>query len=192
MTDQAEKFRRLFDLNYRLLLAYAVRRTHTRADAEDVVSAAFVVAWRRIDSIPADPHEQKLWLFGVAHKTLANQRRGAHRAARLSAAVQHEVRPSPPTDETVDDASDVHTALAALDRLGEADRQLITLAWVGRTEPPRHRQGDQTPVANVSVRLHRAKRRLRSHFDDLVQDRPESGHVHSRRATGDQEQESTE
>ncbi|MGO3886670.1 MAG: RNA polymerase sigma factor [Mycetocola sp.] len=43
------------------LRAYAIRLTGSRADADDVVQAAFITAWRRLDSLQ-DPDRFKPWM----------------------------------------------------------------------------------------------------------------------------------
>jgi RNA polymerase sigma-70 factor, ECF subfamily len=73
-----------------------------------------------------DGDEGRLWLYGVARRVLANQRRGRQRPERLEARLWDEVavvsaraltgRPGP--DSAV---------MAALARLDEADRELLTL-----------------------------------------------------------------
>ena len=69
------------------VLAYALRRAAGPEDAADVVAETFLIAWRRLSDIPAGA-EARLWLYGVARHTLANQRRGERRrlAAGRSAA----------------------------------------------------------------------------------------------------------
>ena len=51
--DLEAEFRRLFSEHYRHVLAYALRRTEQRADAEDAVAGKFAVAWRRFRDAPA-------------------------------------------------------------------------------------------------------------------------------------------
>ena len=52
--DREAEFRRLFAEHQRAVLAYALRRCEQRADAEDVVSGTFAVAWRRFADAPAE------------------------------------------------------------------------------------------------------------------------------------------
>jgi RNA polymerase sigma-70 factor (ECF subfamily) len=66
------------------VLAYALRRSDP-ATAEEVVSEVFLVAWRRPDRIPA--LEPVLWLYAVARRVLANQRRATRRRAALTIAL---------------------------------------------------------------------------------------------------------
>ncbi|MBA2641562.1 MAG: hypothetical protein H0U82_01380 [Actinobacteria bacterium] len=78
-----ERFERLFADHREALLAYALRRA-TQEAAEDVVVDAFMVVWRRLDDVP---HDARPWLFGVARRVLADQRRNAWRRASLPARV---------------------------------------------------------------------------------------------------------
>ena len=74
-----ERFELLFRANYPAVRAYALRRT-SREAAQDAVSETFLVAWRRLDELPVDALP---WLYGVARRVLANQRRSADRGAAL-------------------------------------------------------------------------------------------------------------
>ncbi len=44
------------------------------------MAETFLVAWRRLDDVPADALP---WLYGVARRVLANERRSAGRRAAL-------------------------------------------------------------------------------------------------------------
>src|ERR671937_2117857 len=61
-----------------------VRRRAPESVVEDVVSETFLVCWRRLDRVPDEPLP---WLYAVARKTLANQRRRLERQERAGAAV---------------------------------------------------------------------------------------------------------
>ena len=77
----------LFAAHHDAVWRYAVRRVGD-AGAEDVVAETFLVAWRRIDAVPA--HELA-WLLGVARKMIANQRRGQRRRASLTERIGREL-----------------------------------------------------------------------------------------------------
>lgn len=47
----------------------------TPKDAADAVAETFLVAWRRLPEVPSG-EEARPWLYGVARRTLANQRLG--------------------------------------------------------------------------------------------------------------------
>jgi RNA polymerase sigma factor (sigma-70 family) len=150
------RFERIFAAHYRAVFAYALRRA-TRAEAEDAVAETFLVAWRRLEHVP-DP--AKPWLLGVARRALANQRRSSRRQQALGTRLAHEPpSPAEPSGET--------PVLEALGRLSDDDRELLLLiAWDGLTAGEAAAVLDCTP-ATLRVRLHRARRRLRSELEDL-------------------------
>ena len=78
--DQPEAwFEQLFDRHREAVRAYLWRRDPELA--EDVTAETFLVAWRRLDDIPAEPLP---WLIGVARKIRLNQRRGDRRRDQLA------------------------------------------------------------------------------------------------------------
>src|SRR5829696_1835402 len=85
-------------------------------------------ALRRAGS-PEDGDQGRLWLYGVARRVLANQRRGRQRRERLEARLRDEVAVVGARASTGRPAPD-SAVMAALARLDEADRELVTLvAW---------------------------------------------------------------
>ncbi|MDY7102365.1 MAG: sigma-70 family RNA polymerase sigma factor [Actinomycetota bacterium] len=146
----------------RAVLAYALRRTGPE-DAADIVAETMLVAWRRLDVVPTDGGE-RLWLFGVARRVLANQRRGARRRSDLAAELRQRVRQAttPGHENAVAESALVERALATLD---EEDRELVLLtAWEGL------RPGEAAVVlglrpSTARSRLHRARKRLQRRLD---------------------------
>jgi RNA polymerase sigma factor (sigma-70 family) len=155
-----ESFRRLFDSAYRPLLAYALRRTQRLEDAEEVVAETLLVAWRRRAEMP-DGAETIPWMYGVARRLIANQRRGQDRRRRLERVLE------PFTPETLDPGELAETAdttravIAASRRLREDDQEILRLAaWEGLSRA-------QIAVSlgcsenAAALRLRRARQRLR-------------------------------
>lgn len=157
MPAAPERFSGLFERTHQPLLSYALRRVTDPADAADVVADTFLVAWRRLDSIPADA--ERAWLFGVARRVLANHRRGARRRHAMADRLRLELSTAP-TPSTPMPARPLLGR--ALDQLSEPDRELLRLvAW----EELGH---EEIAVAlgisggAVRVRLHRARQRLQA------------------------------
>ena len=75
--EREQRFRDVYDAAYVDLLRFVRRRVHP-THAEDVVGDVMLVAWRRLDDVPADPSAARAWLFGVARKTLQNTGRREH------------------------------------------------------------------------------------------------------------------
>lgn len=154
-----DEFDALFREGHVAILHYLQRRVAAE-DAADIAAEVFLVAWRRIDAIPDDA--PLLWLYGVAHRALANHRRGLRRRDRLAAELGAALRAATPADEPPASVVLVREALAALPF---ADRELLTLSvWEGLTAAEIARVVGSTAGA-VRVRLHRARRRLRDAVD---------------------------
>lgn len=152
--DNEARFTALFESTHRALLSYAVRRVAEPADAADVVAESFLVAWRRIDDVPAGS-DARPWMFGVARRVMANARRSDRRRMALADRLRnHLTDVVPPPAEPV---SDVERALA---RLSDDDQELLRLvAWeeLARDEIALVLGISRTAVR---VRLHRARKRL--------------------------------
>jgi RNA polymerase sigma factor (sigma-70 family) len=158
--DPRARFEQLFDETRTDLLAYLVRRSPSAEDAADLLAETYLVAWRRMDAVPAG-ERARLWLFGVARNLLrksAGKRRSAH---ALTERLAGQLRAAAPS---VDDEPRA-AVLAALRSLSETDRELVTLtAWEGLT--PREVAVVTGMSANVvRVRLHRARARLRRRLE---------------------------
>jgi RNA polymerase sigma factor (sigma-70 family) len=158
-----DRFRRLYEEHGEAVLRYARRRTTPEA-AEDVLAETFVVVWRRLDRVPAEPRG---WLFAVARRVLANQRRGDSRREALVAKLA--LAPEPVTVEPAGGSA----LASALATLAERDHEILALVhWDGLTPREAATALGCTPLA-ARTRLHRARRRLASALEELEDDRRE-------------------
>ncbi len=148
------RFDAIFRAHQRHVLAYAMRRTQTLADAEDVAAETFTIAWRKIDAVPTD--EALPWLYAVARRVLANHRRGLGRRERLAALLRVEDVATPlRAGEDLDGP-----AFAALATLSPADQELLRLvAWEELGNLQIAVVLGITPNA-VAIRLYRARERF--------------------------------
>jgi RNA polymerase sigma factor (sigma-70 family) len=171
-TEHEDHFRRVYAGTFAPLLAYALRRVEQHEDAADVVAETFLVAWRRSPEIPAGD-EARLWLYGVARRVLANHHRGGIRRERLGERLRQRLT----STVGADPGSEVPERLAvqaALARLGELDREVLTLTvWEGLQPREVATVLEVSPEA-VRTRLTRARGRLRELIGD---DRAAPGHV---------------
>jgi RNA polymerase sigma-70 factor (ECF subfamily) len=162
-----DSFRAVWHAHYADILAFCMRRLGDRQEAADAAADTFLIAWRRSAEVPDNVRP---WLFGVALKVMANRRRGQRRRGALATrlgSVTAQPFAAPP-DELPGEA------LAAFRELSPADQEVLSLvAWEELT-PAEAAAVLEIPVARFSVRLHRAKRRLR---DNLAASHPEASYL---------------
>jgi RNA polymerase sigma-70 factor (ECF subfamily) len=153
------RFAELYRDHARDVLAYAVRRTASAEDAADVVAETFLVAWRRTADVPSGD-AARLWLYGVARRTLANQRRGERRRTRLAARMRAELPAVLAAARPATTAAD-NEVLAAIATLRESDREVLLLSSWEQLSPAEVAGVLAISPLAVRSRLHRARRRVR-------------------------------
>jgi RNA polymerase sigma-70 factor (ECF subfamily) len=152
----ARKLDELFREHERRVLAYAMRRTPSVADAEDAAAETFSIAWRKIEVAPADALP---WLLAIARRVISNQRRGRRRRAWLLLKLERHASAESAILPERDGSGG--PALAALAHLRSDDQEILRLvAW----DELDHRAVGLvlgiTPNA-AAIRLHRARKRFR-------------------------------
>jgi RNA polymerase sigma-70 factor (ECF subfamily) len=147
--ERRRRFQRLAEVAYEPIQRYLLRRADP-ASADDVLGDVLLVLWRRLDDVP--PDNPLPWVYGVARGCLANHRRGAARQERLVHRLALVRRDEPPDDGML---------AQALEALPAADQELLRL-WAWEQLPPREIALALGISANAaSIRLHRAKSRLK-------------------------------
>ncbi|MDP9848585.1 RNA polymerase sigma factor [Streptosporangium lutulentum] len=158
--EPKQRFEEIYDAHYPDLLAYVRRRTDSPDDAADALAETFTTAWRRVDDIP-EGNEARLWLYGVARRTLANKRRDETRRTALAVRLRAELAVW--SENVVEE--DPHGIRRAFMRLRPDDRELLSLiSWEGLS-------GEEVAKVlgcshgAVRLRLHRARKRLARELD---------------------------
>lgn len=156
--DDRSRFQGIYEAHYGAVVAYARRRCTDPVDVQDAVAETFTIAWRRLREVPAEAALP--WLYGVARRVMANQRRGNRRRADLSVRLRGDWSGAVEIGDAVLAEDEHRTVLGALGRLRQADQEVLRLAvW----EELSHRDiarilGCSEPA--VAVKLHRARNRL--------------------------------
>lgn len=157
--DGRRGFACLYEAHRLHVLAYCVRRTN-RADAADACSETFLVAWRRLDDLPAEP-DTLPYLYGIAHKVLGNQFRSLQRRSRLEAKLRKlGVADAADAGVVVLQGARDRQVVAAIRRLKPVDREIVMLsAW---EELPRSVIAEMMGMTKAAVdqRIHRSYERL--------------------------------
>lgn len=158
MSDD-ERFDAVFRATYARVLAYGRRRA-PEAVAQDVAAETYAIAWRRRQRLPSDDLALA-WLLAIARRALANQSRGERRRLRLFRRLSEQPGAPAELEPSTPDAGgpDVHAAMA---RLSSTDRELLRLAYWDDLAPAEIAQVLGVSPSTASVRLHRARRRLRA------------------------------
>ena len=161
------EFERVMRLVVEPVRRYLVRRTD-EATAEDVTSETLLVLWRRLDQVPDDVVP---WAIGVARLQLANSERSARRQRRLFARIAAVDPPQAVRDHAEDDAGYIREAI---DNLRAADAEVVRLwAW-DDLDLAQIAQVLSISVNAATIRLHRARKRLREEIGKNVDN---DGHV---------------
>jgi RNA polymerase sigma-70 factor (ECF subfamily) len=158
-TEKDAAFEALYAAHHQAVLGYCARRA-PRSEAWDAASETFLVAWRRFEDMPSSD-EARAWLFGVAYRVLANQRRSAQRRrllARRAAGAVHDPPPLP--DAQVVRNEEELEVIEALSRLRPLDREIIRLTLWEELSPVSIAEVLGLSRGAVDQRYSRAKRRL--------------------------------
>ncbi len=163
-SDPQLRVARLYERYSPQISAYAARRAK-HGDAADVVAETFLTAWRRHEDVPAEP-ETLPWLYGVARKVLANQRRSENRRKHLHDRLRSETPTSCSSTCRLESSEQFERMVIALDDLSEEDAELLRLtAWEGLT--PSEIASIMGIEANAArQRLFRARGRLQNELDN--------------------------
>lgn len=138
------------------LWRYAARRVGPTI-ADDVVCESFLVAWRRMEDIPAG--KDRTWLYSTARHVISNEQRASRRftalAERLAPAVEQISGP-----DLAEDIVERDVVSRTLKVLSGADQEVLRLSeWEQLTD----REAAEVlgcSRAAYRLRLHRARRRF--------------------------------
>jgi RNA polymerase sigma factor (sigma-70 family) len=164
-SDRTQRFNALFAAHSPDIVSYCGWRAPSQSDAQDAVAEVFLTAWRRLDQLP-EGDAARVWLYVTARRVIANQRRSSRRRVALQERLALEAVPAqqePPSSDR--EETFVH---AALRRLGPRDREVLLLAeWEGLA-PAQIATVLGCLTVTARGRLHRARRRFRAAFEDLL------------------------
>ena len=161
----AEAFGRFYRRHERQVLGYAIARCANASDAADLVGETFLAALGSAARFTDDGGDAVRWLFGIARRVLAHQRRSAARRLRLAGRLQALPSLNPDETEAVDAAIDAARLAprlaAALARLRPKDRELLQLVSGDGLAPAQAGAVLGMNPNTARLRLSRARARLR-------------------------------
>ena len=177
-----ESFSIFFRRYARPVTLYAVRRCRDPHDVGDLVGDTFLTALQAAGRYIPQTDTALPWLFGIARRMLARQRRRTASAGRLATRVGN-VEPLVTEDEAdaIGDAIDAARQRPALGHallsLSDGEREIFLLVAYDGLTP--HEAAIVVGVsANAArLRLSRARKRLRDELDPAIRTVPEASHA---------------
>lgn len=166
-----QRFREVYDAAYGDLLRFLRRRVHP-SHAEDIAGDVMLIAWRRLDDLPAAMPDARAWLFGVARHALQNARRGSDRRTALAVRLAEASTPDADAGNHSELVAQRVDIAAAWTQLSAAHQEAIALTvFDGLTAPEAATVLGISPAA-YRLRLSRARRTLRRHTSSHSADSP--------------------
>ena len=153
----------LYDAHARSIYSLALRILGDQADAEDIVQEVFTQAWRQASRYDAARATVIGWLLMMARsRSLDRLRSRQARPDRTIAAPLPDLASGAPGQEAVAlSAEDVDRLRAALDRLGDAWRTPIELAYYEGLSQSAIAERLGQPLGTVKTRMRSALAQLR-------------------------------
>lgn len=141
------------------LFRYAARKIGPH-EADDRVSDAFLVIWRRWDAAPSDHGERRAWVYGILKQTLRDHASTTvHRESRLARVAAWRRPVAEPLDRAVVDDAWINELL---DALPVAQADAVRLAVLGGLTAREVAAQLGTTITSITTRIARARVALRA------------------------------
>jgi RNA polymerase sigma-70 factor (ECF subfamily) len=155
-----------FEENYDRIHRYVCGMVRDAKEGEDLTQETFLRAYRERASL-RDPGAMLSWLYRIAtHVCLDRLRQRRSGVARMSQAEPDDLEPPDASTPTMDEALARAEMSACVQRflvdLSDTYRTVILLHDCHGLSGPEIAAALDLPVSTVKIRLHRARRRLRS------------------------------
>jgi RNA polymerase sigma-70 factor, ECF subfamily len=153
----------LYDLHVERLYQYAYRRTGDANLAQDITAATFEKAMRSLHRYRYRGISFAAWLYRIArNEILLNLRK-----QRLLAFLNPRLKSDADTEVQALDRSDATRIRAAMQRLPDRDRDLLTLRFWEGLSSIEVAAVVGCSITTLYVRLHRALAKLRKEYEQL-------------------------
>ena len=149
----------LFSMIYAIL--------HDQKESEDVLQEAFLQMWKRTATYDATRSSLFTWAVMIARHKAIDRLRSRQRQSRLSEAVALESEPfalspsSDRADNTLARSDERERVRAALNQIGDAQREVINLAFFGGLTQTQISERLGAPLGTVKARIRRGLLALR-------------------------------
>lgn len=166
-------FTELFQRHAEAVWNYGYRLTASWAQADDLLSTAFLAAWRTRGRAVLARDSARPWLFTVTARLARDERRAGARLAALRQRLSRTTTERDHADAVVDgDFAErrLRRVLAAVDRLPRSEREVVRLCLLGEVSTADAARLLGIAEASVRARVSRARARLRELIEEDCDD----------------------
>ncbi|GGP34170.1 DNA-directed RNA polymerase sigma-70 factor [Saccharothrix coeruleofusca] len=162
-------FTELFQRHAEAVWNYAYRLTASWSQADDLLSTAFLNAWRTRGRAVLTRDSARPWLFTVTARLARDERRAVARRAALRQLLSRTPAERDHADAVAEgDLAErrLRRVLAAVDRLPRAEREVVRLCLLGEVSTADAARLLGIAEASVRSRTSRARARLRAMIEE--------------------------
>jgi RNA polymerase sigma-70 factor (ECF subfamily) len=167
--DDHQAFTELFERHAKAIWNYAYRLTASWAAADDLLSEAFLVAWRRRGEVRLVRDSALPWLYTVANNICRDERRRKRRFLRLAPQLVTEDT-EPDHAEAIAEDSAARSRLAevveAVGQLPKGEREAVRVCLLGGVSTSDAAALFGISEVSVRSRLSRARARLHTILEE--------------------------
>lgn len=165
----------LYDRYIDRIYAFAYHQMGDQQLAQDITAATFEKALRGLHQYTSRGFAFSAWLYRIAHNEIVQYYRRTRWFAPFLDRQLDRGHDEVSIEHLIEQHEQNATLLLALARLSFNDRTLLTLRFYENLSSEQVAQIIGCSLPNLYVRLHRAIRRLRVHFD-RIENTPEISH----------------
>lgn len=155
-----QKFINLYDSNLNAVFRFCYLRTSDRDLSMDIAQQAFLKTWVYVKTSDSEIKNIRALVYRIAQNLIIDWYR--KRKEESLDKLQDENGFNPSNDGDVEGETETELTLKMLDELSDSDKEIITLRYINNLKPKEIAEILDEDVNVVSVRIHRAKNKLKS------------------------------
>lgn len=154
-----QQFLKAYDRYANAIFRYCYFRIGNKEDAEELMQEVFVKSWKFLAD-GGTIETMQAFLYRVARNSIVDFTRKRKEVASLETLQERGFEPGHDHRKRLNNRLDSESALSALARLHTKDREILTMRYIDGLQPKEMAVIMGVSVNVVSVRIHRAKKRM--------------------------------
>jgi len=162
LLDSKDFFSFFFTEHKQFVARFIARRSYF--DQDDILNEVFLIAWRKWNKLPTVVDEQRLWLYGIARRVIANKQRWKARLDKFNLLSEplNVINRDPSAQSNMSLA--VHEALGAI---SPEHREVLMLTEWDQLSTRDVAKMLQVPETTITKRLHAARHTFAAAYTKL-------------------------